>query len=117
MSVRKLYIRTFGCQMNEYDSDKMADVLGASDGVVITDLDGAAVQSNASWLGILGDGDPGDSTRWWQGFVGNFREAEAGFADWTRLRSLTEQLQSACFEMTDGRIFETTTTPHRPLGG
>ena len=86
------------------------------DGVVITDLDGAAVQSNASWLGILGDGDPGDSTRWWQGFVGNFREAEAGFADWTRLRSLTEQLQSACFEMTDGRIFETTTTPHRHDG-
>jgi tRNA-2-methylthio-N6-dimethylallyladenosine synthase len=27
----KLYIRTFGCQMNEYDSDKMADVLAASD--------------------------------------------------------------------------------------
>ena len=24
---RKLYIRTFGCQMNEYDSAKMADVL------------------------------------------------------------------------------------------
>src|SRR5690625_2409289 len=24
---RKLFIRTFGCQMNEYDSDKMADVL------------------------------------------------------------------------------------------
>ncbi|HRA77613.1 MAG TPA: hypothetical protein PK956_02295, partial [Burkholderiaceae bacterium] len=23
----KLYIRTFGCQMNEYDSDRMADVL------------------------------------------------------------------------------------------
>jgi len=37
MSVRKLYIRTFGCQMNEYDSDKMADVLSASDGVVTTD--------------------------------------------------------------------------------
>ncbi len=37
MSVRKLYIRTFGCQMNEYDSDKMADVLNASDGVVTTD--------------------------------------------------------------------------------
>jgi tRNA-2-methylthio-N6-dimethylallyladenosine synthase len=27
--MKKLYIRTFGCQMNEYDSDKMADVLGA----------------------------------------------------------------------------------------
>lgn len=27
----KLYIRTFGCQMNEYDSAKMADVLAASD--------------------------------------------------------------------------------------
>jgi tRNA-2-methylthio-N6-dimethylallyladenosine synthase len=34
---KKLYIRTFGCQMNEYDSDKMADVLGASDGLVATD--------------------------------------------------------------------------------
>ena len=29
---RKVYIRTFGCQMNEYDSDKMADVLHAADG-------------------------------------------------------------------------------------
>jgi tRNA-2-methylthio-N6-dimethylallyladenosine synthase len=28
--MKKLYIRTFGCQMNEYDSDKMADVLGAN---------------------------------------------------------------------------------------
>ncbi|MEO8186311.1 MAG: tRNA (N6-isopentenyl adenosine(37)-C2)-methylthiotransferase MiaB [Burkholderiaceae bacterium] len=34
---KKLYIRTFGCQMNEYDSDKMADVLRASDGLVATD--------------------------------------------------------------------------------
>jgi tRNA A37 methylthiotransferase MiaB len=24
---RKVFIKTFGCQMNEYDSDKMADVL------------------------------------------------------------------------------------------
>ncbi|HQW38996.1 MAG TPA: hypothetical protein PLO00_09765, partial [Usitatibacteraceae bacterium] len=24
---KKVFIRTFGCQMNEYDSDKMADVL------------------------------------------------------------------------------------------
>ncbi|ARP91767.1 tRNA (N6-isopentenyl adenosine(37)-C2)-methylthiotransferase MiaB [Bordetella genomosp. 9] len=34
---RKLFIRTFGCQMNEYDSDKMADVLRASQGVELTD--------------------------------------------------------------------------------
>ena len=33
---KKLYIRTFGCQMNEYDSAKMADVLYASDGLVAT---------------------------------------------------------------------------------
>ena len=30
---RKLYIKTFGCQMNEYDSAKMADVLAAADGM------------------------------------------------------------------------------------
>jgi tRNA-2-methylthio-N6-dimethylallyladenosine synthase len=29
---KKVYIRTFGCQMNEYDSDKMADVLHAAEG-------------------------------------------------------------------------------------
>jgi tRNA-2-methylthio-N6-dimethylallyladenosine synthase len=29
---KKVFIRTFGCQMNEYDSDKMADVLAAADG-------------------------------------------------------------------------------------
>src|SRR5574343_1748570 len=34
---KKLFIRTFGCQMNEYDSDKMADVLNAAEGVVKTD--------------------------------------------------------------------------------
>jgi tRNA-2-methylthio-N6-dimethylallyladenosine synthase len=33
----KVYIRTFGCQMNEYDSDKMADVLRAADGLESTD--------------------------------------------------------------------------------
>src|SRR6266404_564557 len=33
----KLYIRTFGCQMNEYDSDKMADVLAAAEGLEATD--------------------------------------------------------------------------------
>ncbi|MFN3415434.1 MAG: tRNA (N6-isopentenyl adenosine(37)-C2)-methylthiotransferase MiaB [Caldimonas sp.] len=34
---KKVYIKTFGCQMNEYDSDKMADVLGAAQGYVPTD--------------------------------------------------------------------------------
>ena len=29
---KKLFIKTFGCQMNEYDSDKMADVLNAFEG-------------------------------------------------------------------------------------
>ncbi len=32
----KLYIKTFGCQMNEYDSDKMADVLRESHGLELT---------------------------------------------------------------------------------
>ncbi|MBC7941298.1 MAG: tRNA (N6-isopentenyl adenosine(37)-C2)-methylthiotransferase MiaB [Chitinophagaceae bacterium] len=30
--VKKVFIRTFGCQMNDYDSDKMADVLRAAHG-------------------------------------------------------------------------------------
>ncbi len=29
---KKVFIRTFGCQMNDYDSDKMLDVLRAADG-------------------------------------------------------------------------------------
>ncbi|MDH3587775.1 MAG: tRNA (N6-isopentenyl adenosine(37)-C2)-methylthiotransferase MiaB [Gammaproteobacteria bacterium] len=33
----KLHIKTFGCQMNEYDSAKMADVLRESHGLTITD--------------------------------------------------------------------------------
>jgi len=32
----KLYIKTMGCQMNEYDSEKMADVLRASHGYELT---------------------------------------------------------------------------------
>ncbi len=33
---KKLFIKTFGCQMNEYDSGKMADVLHAAEGYVQT---------------------------------------------------------------------------------
>jgi len=35
--INKLYIKTFGCQMNEYDSEKMADVLHAAYGTETTD--------------------------------------------------------------------------------
>jgi tRNA-2-methylthio-N6-dimethylallyladenosine synthase len=39
---RKVFIKTFGCQMNEYDSDKMADVLSAAQGYEqTTDIDEA----------------------------------------------------------------------------
>ena len=33
----KVFIKTFGCQMNEYDSAKMADVLAAAEGMETTD--------------------------------------------------------------------------------
>ncbi|MDC0599357.1 tRNA (N6-isopentenyl adenosine(37)-C2)-methylthiotransferase MiaB [Candidatus Pseudothioglobus singularis] len=37
MTISKLHIRTFGCQMNEYDSNKMSDVLKASHGLDLTE--------------------------------------------------------------------------------
>ena len=33
---KKVYVRSFGCQMNAYDSDKMADVMGAAEGLTPT---------------------------------------------------------------------------------
>ena len=39
---KKFYIKTFGCQMNEYDSAKLADVLQAAQGMEPTDDPGAA---------------------------------------------------------------------------
>ena len=35
---KKLFIETHGCQMNEYDSAKMAEVLGAEEGMVMTTI-------------------------------------------------------------------------------
>ena len=37
MTTKKVFIKTFGCQMNEYDSAKMVDVLRESQGYELTD--------------------------------------------------------------------------------
>ncbi len=35
---KKLLIKTWGCQMNEYDSSKMADLLNAAGGYELTEV-------------------------------------------------------------------------------
>jgi tRNA-2-methylthio-N6-dimethylallyladenosine synthase len=35
--MKKLYLRTFGCQMNEYDSEKISDVLREAEGLELTE--------------------------------------------------------------------------------
>lgn len=40
--VKKLFIKTHGCQMNEYDSQRMADILGESHKMVLTDNEAEA---------------------------------------------------------------------------
>ncbi|CAG9169896.1 tRNA (N6-isopentenyl adenosine(37)-C2)-methylthiotransferase MiaB [Cupriavidus pampae] len=35
--MKKVFVKTYGCQMNEYDSDKMVDVLNATQGLEPTD--------------------------------------------------------------------------------
>jgi tRNA-2-methylthio-N6-dimethylallyladenosine synthase len=35
-SPKKVFIKTFGCQMNEYDSSRMSDMLNASEGMIET---------------------------------------------------------------------------------
>ena len=35
---KKIYIRTFGCQMNEYDSSRIVDLMGQAHGYALTDF-------------------------------------------------------------------------------
>lgn len=37
MNAKKIYLKTFGCQMNEYDSGKIADIAKAAQGYQVTD--------------------------------------------------------------------------------
>ena len=57
--MKKVYIKTFGCQMNEYDTDKMHDVLRDKNGYIKTEnIDEADIvllnTLNSLYLGIKG---------------------------------------------------------------
>ena len=66
---RKLYIKTFGCQMNEYDSSRIADVLTESHDLELTanpeDADVLLLNTcsiresppTVNWAGISGEND------------------------------------------------------------
>ena len=43
----RYFLKTYGCQMNEYDSARMADVLQAAEGYVATDDPALAAQPDA----------------------------------------------------------------------
>ena len=53
---KKVFIRTFGCQMNEYDSDKMVAVLADAEGTVRTDNPEDA--DIVLFAGVSGDTNP-----------------------------------------------------------
>ena len=75
---KKVFIRTFGCQMNVYDSDKMVDVLRAAQGYEpTTDVEQAPCRSKAG--GFVGNGCVGDVR-------------SPGTVDWTTGRSSIKAL-------------------------
>ena len=47
---KKLHIKTWGCQMNEYDSSKMADLLDATHGYQLTESGGRSRCAAAEYL-------------------------------------------------------------------
>src|SRR3569833_2571833 len=61
---KKLYIKTYGCQMNEYDSAKMSDVLAASHGLALVEsAEEADVLLRGAGAGRGGAGGGGGARR------------------------------------------------------
>ena len=56
---KKVFIKTFGCQMNEYDSSRMADMLRISEGLEPTEVvEEADVTTVVRCCGRQGIADP-----------------------------------------------------------